>query len=151
MRRRLVPVNVVFSALLFILLSLDPDQTKPPEIVMKRGKMIYEKECMSCHQQYTTGLDMVNPSLSKTEWVLGPKHRLIKIVLDGLEDSIERNDNDYQTSMPAHSHLTDQEVADLLSYVRNSFGNRASAVAAREVKKVRLEGKRSLVFNSNPK
>ncbi len=151
MRRRLIPVNIVFSALLFILLSLDPDQTRPPEIVMKKGKLIYEKECMSCHLQDEATLENKLPSLAKTEWVLGPKQRLIKIVLDGFEDSIAIDGNHYQDSMPPHAHLTDQEIADLLSYVRNSFGNRASAVAAREVKKVRMEGRKSIVFNANPK
>ncbi|MCO5237410.1 MAG: cytochrome c [Chitinophagaceae bacterium] len=141
MRRRLIPVNVVISALLFILLSLDPDQTKPPEVVMKRGQMIYERECMSCHRQDGSGTPGTNPSLSKTEWVLGPKQRLIKILLNDFTGPVEVDGDVFQNAAPPHKHLSDQEVADVLSYVRNSFGNRTGAVAAREVKKIRLERK----------
>lgn len=139
MRRRLIPVNVVIAALLFILLSLDPDQTKPPQVVMERGKAVYEKECLSCHQQDGLGIQGMNPPLVKTEWVLGQKQQLIKIVLNGLTTSIEIDGDIFHNPMPPHTHLTDQEIADVLSYVRNSFGNKASAVTAREVKKVRVE------------
>jgi mono/diheme cytochrome c family protein len=126
MRRRLIPVNVVIAALLFILLSLDPDQSKPPQVVMERGRAAYEKECLSCHQQDGLG-------------VLGPKQQLIKIVLNGLTEPVTIDGDVFLHPMSPHTHLTDQEIADVLSYVRNSFGNKASAVTAREVKKVRVE------------
>lgn len=139
MRRRLIPVNVVIAALLFILLSLDPDQTKPPQVVMERGRTVYEKECLSCHLQDGLGVQGLNPPLVKTEWVLGPKQQLIKIVLNGLTEPVTIDGDVFHNPMPPHTHLTDQEIADVLSYVRNTFGNKASAVTAREVKKVRAE------------
>lgn len=141
MRRRLIPVNVVIAALLFILLSLDLDQSKPPPAVMEKGKAIYGKECLSCHQPDGLGVQGMNPPLAQTEWVLGPKNRLINIVVNGLTDPIEIDGDTFHNPMPPHPHLTDQEVADVLTYVRNSFGNKASAVTAREVKKVRAEKK----------
>ncbi|HRN56971.1 MAG TPA: cytochrome c [Agriterribacter sp.] len=141
MRRRLIPVNVVIAALLFVLLSLDMDQTKPPPAVMEKGKAIYGKECLGCHQPDGLGVPGVNPSLAQTEWVLGPKGRLIKIVVNGLTDPIETDGDIFHDPSPPHLHLTNQEVADVLTYVRNSFGNKASAVTAREVKKVRAEKK----------
>ncbi|HTN07330.1 cytochrome c [Agriterribacter sp.] len=141
MRRRLIPVNVVIAALVFVLLSLDPDQSKPPPVVMERGKAVYAKECLSCHQQDGLGVQGMNPPLAKTAWVLGPKRELIKIVLNGLTEPIEIEGDTFHNPMPPHPHLTDQQIADVLSYVRNSFGNKASAVTAREVKKVRAEKK----------
>ena len=141
MRRRRIPVNVVIAALLFILLSLEPDQTRPPAAVMERGKTVYTKECLTCHQQDGLGVQRMNPPLAKTEWVLGPKDRLIKIVVNGLTEPIEIDGDTFHNPMPPHSHLTDQQVADVLTYVRNSFGNKASAVTIREVKKVRAKKK----------
>ncbi|MCO5239367.1 MAG: cytochrome c [Chitinophagaceae bacterium] len=139
MRRRLIPVNVVIASLLFILLSFNPDQTKPPPVVIEKGKMIYVKACQSCHQPDGLGIPDVTPSLSQTESVLSARSRLITIVLNGLTDTVVTDDVTCHNSIP--SHLTNQEVADLLTYVRNSFGNKAGAVTAREVKKVRIEKK----------
>ncbi|HEX5026023.1 MAG TPA: cytochrome c [Agriterribacter sp.] len=137
MRRRLMPVNVVMAAGLFILLSMGPDQSKPPKDVMERGKAIYEKECLGCHQPDGLGVDQLNPPLVNTKWVLGPKTQLIKIVLNGLTDPIEIDGDTFNNPMPAHEHLTDQQISDVLTYVRNSFGNKAVAVTPGEVKKVR--------------
>lgn len=137
MRRRLIPVKVVIAALLFILLSLEPDQNKPPKAVMDRGKALYEKECLSCHQVDGLGVQRLNPPLAKTKWVLGPKSKLITIVLNGLTDPIEIDGDSYNNPMPPHLYMNDQEIADVLTYVRNSFGNNAVAVTPAEVKKVR--------------
>ncbi len=137
MRRRLIPVNVVIASLLFILLSLDPDQTKPPKAVMDRGKVIYEKECLSCHQADGLGVQGMNPPLAKTKWVLGPKKQMIHIVLKGFSDPIEINGETFENPMPPHEHLNDQEISDVLTYVRNSFGNNAKPITPTEVKKVR--------------
>lgn len=137
MRRRLIPFNVIIVAGLLVLLSLGPDQSKPPKEVMERGKALYEKECLSCHQQDGLGVQRLNPPLAKTKWVLGPKNQLIKIVLNGLNDPIEIDGETYYNPMPAHLHLNDQQISDVLTYVRNSFGNAAVAITPTEVKKVR--------------
>ena len=137
MRRRLIPVNVVIAALLFMLLSLNMDQTKPPPVVMKTGRLLYEKECQRCHLPEGQGARGMNPSLTETDRVLGSKKRLIETVIKRSADSIKADED----IMPQHPHLTNQQVADVLTYVRNSFGNKASAVTAREVKKVRAEKK----------
>lgn len=137
MRRRLIPINVVFIAGLLVLLSLGPDQSKPPKDVMERGKLVYEKECLSCHQQDGLGVQRLNPPLAKTRWVLGPKSQLIKIVVNGLTDPIDIDGDTYDNPMPPHPHLSDQQISDVLTYVRNSFGNAAVAITPTEVKKVR--------------
>jgi mono/diheme cytochrome c family protein len=122
-------------------------QTKPAkpssgEGDMGRGKIIYEKTCLVCHQSKGEGVYRMNPPLIKTPWVLGEKTRLISIVLMGLDEEIEVNGEVYFNPMPAQADLTDQEVADVLTFVRNSFGNKASAVNAAEVKAVRAKIKK---------
>ncbi len=103
-----------------------------------RGKKIYEQNCLTCHQADGNGVPNLNPPLSKTTYVLGDQVRLIKIVLNGLEEEIEINGNYYSNPMPSFgSVLNDQQIADVLTYVRNSFSNKASQVTAAKVKTVR--------------
>ncbi len=101
------------------------------------GKIIYEQNCLTCHQADGKGVPGMNPPLSKTEWVLGNKTRLIKIVLNGMKSPIEINGESFHNPMPSHDHLSDQQIADVLSYVRSSFGNKASDITLEEVKKTR--------------
>jgi mono/diheme cytochrome c family protein len=83
------------------------------------------------------GAPSMNPPLAGTEYVLGDKDRLIKVILQGLNEPIEIKGEIYQNVMASHSFLSDQQVADVLSYVRQSFGNDASEVTPEEVKQVR--------------
>ena len=102
-----------------------------------RGAVVYKNVCITCHQADGGGVPNMNPPLIKTEYVLGDKTRLAHIVLAGLAEPIEINGDDYKQHMPAQAYLTDQQVADVLTYVRNKFGNKASAVQVAEVKAVR--------------
>jgi mono/diheme cytochrome c family protein len=102
-----------------------------------RGKKVFETYCLPCHQADAKGVPGMNPPLVKTKWVLGDKKVLVNIILKGLDKEIDINGDTYNNVMPAQSSLTDQEIADVLTYVRNSFGNKASAVSMAEVKKQR--------------
>ena len=104
---------------------------------LARGQRVYKNVCITCHMADGGGVPNMNPPLIKTEYVLGDKARLAHIVLAGLAEPLEIDGNDYKQHMPAQNYLTDQEVADVLTYVRNSFGNKASAVRVAEVKAVR--------------
>jgi mono/diheme cytochrome c family protein len=104
---------------------------------LEAGEKIYKKLCLSCHQADGGGVPNMSPPLIKTSFVLGDKEKLIGIVLNGLKN-VDINDETYNNPMPALGPvLKDQEIADVLTYVRNSFGNKASAVTAAEVKTVR--------------
>lgn len=103
---------------------------------MTRGKQVYLEQCLACHQADALGVSGMNPPLVKTKFVLGDKATLVKIVLNGMT-GIEVEGEDYHGVMAPHSDLTDQQIADVLTYVRNSFGNKAKAVTAAEVKAIR--------------
>ena len=79
----------------------------------------------------------MNPPLTGTKWVLGNKERLIKVVLQGLSEPVEIKGEIYQNVMASHAFLSDQQVADVLTFVRKSFGNNASVVETSEVSEVR--------------
>jgi mono/diheme cytochrome c family protein len=105
------------------------------------GKSVYVQNCLTCHQADGGGVDGLNPPLIKTNYVLGDKTRLVKVVLNGLQgEDIEGEP--YNNVMPSFDILTDQQIADVLTYVRNSFGNKASALKAPEVKAIRASNKK---------
>jgi mono/diheme cytochrome c family protein len=108
-----------------------------------RGKIVYTSVCLPCHMADGGGVQNLNPPLVKTSYVLGDKTTLIKIVLNGFNEDVEINGNTYSNAMTPHDDLKDQQIADVLTYVRSSFGNKASAVKAAEVAKVRATNKKS--------
>jgi mono/diheme cytochrome c family protein len=104
---------------------------------LERGKKEYAEQCLSCHQVDGGGVQNMNPPLTKTKWVLGDKTKLVQVVLKGMKGETEINGDIYHNVMAPHSELTDQQIADVLTYVRNSFGNKASAVTPAQVKSAR--------------
>lgn len=116
-----------------------PDETKDNLVVGKftGGEKIYYTYCSTCHQQDGRGATGRFPPLTGTEWVIGDKERLINIVLNGMEGSMEVNGEVYNGVMPQHSFLSDEEVADVLTYIRANFGNDAGEIKPEEVRKLR--------------
>jgi mono/diheme cytochrome c family protein len=131
---------------LFVLATVLMSQTKKPAATpggssgakasITRGKQVYLEQCLACHQVDALGVQGMNPPLVKTKFVLGDKKALIKIVLNGMQ-GVQVDGEDYHGVMAPHPDLTDQQIADVLTYVRNSFGNKATAVTVGEVKAVR--------------
>lgn len=104
------------------------------------GKAVYAQNCLTCHLADGGGVDRMNPPLTQTTWVLGDTPRLVKVVLNGMEGE-DIDGEPYANVMPAFDALTDKQIADLLTYVRSSFGNKASAVSTSEVKTIRAANK----------
>lgn len=104
---------------------------------VKRGKEVYAMRCLACHQVDGSGVPNLNPPLIRTKWVMGSKAVLIHQVLAGSSGKIEIDGDRFQNTMPPIPSMTDQEIADVLTYVRASFKNKFSAVSVAEVKAVR--------------
>jgi glucose/arabinose dehydrogenase len=100
------------------------------------GEKLYEAYCAPCHQRNGKG-DERFPPLALSSWATGNKSKLIQVILNGLEGSIEVNGISYNGTMPRHNFLTDAEIAEVLTYVRQNFGNKASPILARDVSEVR--------------
>lgn len=108
------------------------DKSKPVT-----GAKVYDIYCRACHQKDGKGDGLRFPPLDNSEWVRGDKKRLIRVLLNGLEGTIEVKGKPYNSLMPSQSFLTDEEIAQVLTYVRQGFGNEASDVSAGEVSKLR--------------
>lgn len=93
---------------------------------IERGKSIYESQCITCHMAEGEGLEGVFPPLVKSNY-LANKDILVKIVLMGMRGPIKVNGIDYNSEKPGVM-LSDEEVSDLLNYIRNSWGNKGQAI-----------------------
>ncbi len=111
----------------------NPAKANTMEMAMASGQIVYDQNCTVCHQADGGGVPHLNPPLSQTDYVLGDKARIIGVVLNGLEAHEPINGEVYSNVMPAHDFLTNQQIADVLTFVRNSFENKASAVSVAEV------------------
>lgn len=112
-----------------------------PAAPISPGRATFEMACLPCHQPDGKGLPGTYPPLVGSEWVKGDKSRLIKIVLHGITGPITVKGEAFVMQnpipMPSMAGLEDEQLAELLTYVRSDFGQGSSAVSAAEVKTVR--------------
>ncbi len=96
--------------------------------LMQRGGKVYSAKCGACHQSNGQGAPNVAPPLAGSEWVTGPTERLAMIILYGLQGPITVKGTEWNLVMPAQMPLTGEELAGVMTYVRNSFGNETGDV-----------------------
>lgn len=101
------------------------------------GKRVYDQYCKACHLDDGRGMRGMHPPLIKNKTVNGNVDKLIDITLNGMTGKIVIDGVEYNGIMPPHLHLTDQQVADVLTYVRQSFGNQSGPVTSAQVVKHR--------------
>ena len=104
---------------------------------MKRGAAVYARTCIACHQPTGMGLPPVFPPIANAPIVVGNPELPIKFILQGLMGPITVGGMTYNSMMPPVPGVSDGDVADVLTYVRQSFGNKGNPVSADQVKAVR--------------
>ncbi len=110
------------------------------EIQIEKGKGVYMQTCFVCHQPEGQGLPDQVPPLAKSDFLASlTKEDYVRGVLLGRSGQIVVNGKSYNGVMTPLNYLTDEQIADVLSYVRNSWGNSGDAVTVAEVGKVRKE------------
>lgn len=134
MKNRFLLIVLSLSAISFF--SFQQKQKFDLEASMARGKEIYIAQCMSCHMEQGEGIEGVYPPLAKSDYLMADKDRSIDNIIHGLSGEIKVNGKTYDMEMSAFD-LSDEEVSDLLNYVRNSWGNKGAAVTPEEVRAVR--------------
>ena len=112
-----------FSLSIFILNSSFFQKYDLPKSI-ERGKEVYATYCMSCHMVDGKGTDIF-PPVAKTDYLKKPARTLINIILLGQSgEIIIVNKKKYDALMPAQAYLSDEQIADVLNYTRNSLGNK---------------------------
>jgi mono/diheme cytochrome c family protein len=105
---------------------------------VERGKSVYKTNCLSCHMAEGEGLEGTFPPLAKTGR-LSDKGRLVNIIFNGLSGPITVKDVEYDNEM-IPMNLTNEQVTDVLNYVRNSWGNKEVIITVAEVGKLKKAG-----------
>jgi mono/diheme cytochrome c family protein/glucose/arabinose dehydrogenase len=127
-----------------------PGAPKPPKIVplteaqqarFEKGRVIYAGLCAACHQTHGYGLDGLAPPLVDSEWVLGNPDISARIILHGLAGPIKVNGRTWNLAMPPLPHLTDEDVASVVTYLRREWEHNASPVEPEAITQLRAEYK----------
>lgn len=122
---------VSLISLLVTMFFFSFDQTYDLKASIERGKVIYEAQCMSCHMAEGEGLPGVFPPVAKSDY-LADKNRLIKVVLRGVRGEMNVNGTNYNGEMTGFQ-LSDQEVADVLNYIGNTWGNKTETIKPADI------------------
>jgi mono/diheme cytochrome c family protein/glucose/arabinose dehydrogenase len=127
-----------------------PGAPTPPKIVplnesqqalFEKGKVIYAGLCAACHQGHGYGLDGLAPPLVDSEWVLGKPDVAARIVLHGLAGPVKVVGRNWDLAMPPLPHLTDEDVAAVLTFIRREWEHTASPVSPQDITKLRAQYK----------
>lgn len=135
---------LLVAALMLAAAALVPDgaaraqaPAAKPAAPPRTGAQIFSTTCAACHQAQGEGTN-VYPPLAGSEWVQGDESRVVRIVLHGLIGDVEVQGQVYNGAMPAWGPtLSDAEIANVLTYIRSSFGNQALPVTTATVAQAR--------------
>jgi nitrite reductase (NO-forming) len=109
---------------------------------MQAGAVLFKGTCSVCHQETGQGIPNVFPPLAGSDLLKETPQRAIEIALNGLTGPITVNGNTFNSVMPPMSQLNDDEIANILTYVLNSWGNSGGVISKEDVQKVRANTKR---------
>jgi len=109
---------------------------------IQAGSVLFKGTCSTCHQENGEGIPNVFPPLAKSDLLASTPLRSMEIVLNGLTGPVTVNGKNYNSVMPPMSQLNDDEAANILTYVLNSWGNKGPAITAAQVAEVRATTKR---------
>ena len=130
-------ITFVF-VLLFVAGSSAQSSNKLVAASVARGKIVYLQRCMVCHQADGGGVPKLNAPLDASSAVNGSDvSKLIKYIVKGFADRVEIDGELYSNAMPAAADLTDQQIADVLTFIRSNWSNKAGPVTTLQVKQTR--------------
>ncbi|MFN7142031.1 MAG: c-type cytochrome [Limisphaerales bacterium] len=118
--------------------SAPPQTFQLSKAKMEDGKKAYVKSCVACHQSKGEGIPSLFPPLAKSDYLMADKERSTRILIQGQTGEIVVNGQRYNGAMPPIP-MKDEQIANVLTYIRNSWGNSGEPVTVEEVRKVRAD------------
>jgi nitrite reductase (NO-forming) len=100
---------------------------------VKAGQALFAGTCSTCHQATGEGLEGVFPPLAKSSYIAADPKKMVDVILHGLSGPVTVNGKDYNSVMPPMTQLTDDEIANISTYVLNSWGNPGGKIDKAEV------------------
>ncbi|MCP4520557.1 MAG: cytochrome c [Cytophagales bacterium] len=134
--------NLIISSLLtFLLISCgqNTESTKKKAFEMRSylaGKHLYKVNCINCHKADGKGQGRLYPPLAQSDYFLDNPDRAICITKHGLKGKIMVNDQDYEITMLGFKELGSQDIADLMTYIGNAWGNNLGTFSKEKVDEV---------------
>jgi mono/diheme cytochrome c family protein len=130
--------------------ELQKYQPRTEGLDLERGRVVFETVCALCHGVDGAGKPGQAPPLVGSDWVLGNPNRMIRIPLYGLSGPIRVKDQDWNLAMPAMgAALPPNDLAAVLTYIRTSWGNKASAITPEQIQGVKAQvGNRAQPFTA---
>ena len=117
--------------------TVKPEDSSPLSDELKAGEVVYQRFCCACHQSKGKGIQGMYPPLAGNTVLRGPDESLVRILLMGKSGQIEVNSVTYAGMMPPQSYLSDEQVANVLNYIRTGICNIPSTITADEVSSTR--------------
>lgn len=105
----------------------------------EQGKVFFNGICAACHQVHGRGLDGLAPPLVDSGYVNGPPGRLARIAIAGVHGPIDVNGMGFWLEMPPRGSMSDEQLADVFTYIRRAWGNRGDPITTETVARVRRE------------
>ncbi|RFS16826.1 cytochrome c [Emticicia sp. C21] len=127
--------NLKYLPLLFLLTSCQSAEKVKLEQYYIGGKEIFETNCANCHQKDGKGLQNLYPPIAGSDY-LKDKSAVILAIKNGLVGEIKVNGKTYNQPMPANSHLQNLDIAEVVTYIYNEWGNEQKITTVEEVEKV---------------
>ena len=115
-----------------VLMSSLHSPNDPLQESIKRGKEVYENYCVSCHLGNGQGVEGVFPPLAQSDYISANTEQTIRAIKFGLQGSIKVNGKSYNGMMPA-AGLDDEEVADVMNFIRNAWGSTSDTLITPEI------------------
>ena len=121
------------------------DAAKPDAATMERGKAVYSRTCLACHQPTGAGMPTVFPPLAGSEWIAKGASIAVRNIVNGMQGPVTVKGVTYNSMMPPVVGLSDKDIADVVTYVNNSWGNTGPVVTEAEVAaiKKKYEGRKT--------
>lgn len=120
--------SIIIGTTLLVAVIGTSFRQNPKAESIARGQEVYANNCQSCHMEKGEGVEGSFPPLAKSDYLMKDPKRSIAIILKGQSDPIKVNGKEYTMAMPAQDYLSDEQIADVINYISNSWGNTYKAV-----------------------
>lgn len=134
--KSLIRLSIFVFVLFLFSFSYKQRQSSDLKQSMDRGKELYMSYCLTCHMQNGEGIPGSFPPLANADYLMEDAERSISQIINGASGEMKVNGVVYNNVMPGFD-MTDREVADVLNYIRNSWGNRGEMITQEQVHEVR--------------
>jgi len=131
--RKYIVNSIFFLSVVAVIISCQNQETIDFQNYMSNGKDIYKAKCQNCHGENGEGLGQLAPPLTDSVFLKTNKEKLACIIKNGTSEKIVIHGKEYQEKMPGFPELADIDVAQVMVYITNSFGNRQGFVPYAQV------------------